>query len=528
MKFAMKLAAVMAFAWGSCLMVHSASAQAPGSDLKIALSSAPSSLDPHFAAIAPNIAMSAHFFDALVNVDPAGRFIPGLALSWTQLDATTFEFKLRAGVKFHDGSEFGAEDVVYSLDRPSRVVNSPGPFTSYTKMIASVQVVGPLVLRIKTVEPYAPLPADLSTVYIVSRKAAAQATTEDFNTGKAVVGTGPYKFASHKRGESVSMVRNHDYWGEKAAFENAMFRMITSDSARHAALLAGDVDLIENVPPADMPKLKTDPRFQVRERSSWRTLFLQLNHGAPERSPHFTDKSGNPLESNPLKDIRVRQALSKGLNRPALVQGALEGFAKPAAQIVAEGLIGFNSSLQVEPADVPAARRLLAQAGYPNGFGITLAAPNNRYIRDEEVVQTIAQLWSRIGVQVKVVTMPMATYVPKMRSGEFGAALLGWGALGGDFGLRTLLGSIDPAKGWGTWNWGRYSNPELDSAIMAAFTAPTPMRRHEAAQHAMALAMKDHAALPTHYQLASWAMRKDLDYVGRVDEFTFAHQVKMK
>jgi len=503
-------------------------AQSAVAELKIGLSSEPSSLDPHFAAVAANLALSSHFFDALVNVDPAGAYVPGLALSWAQLDATTFEFKLRPGVKFHDGSAFTAEDVVFSLERPAKVLNSPGPFTSYTKMIASMQIVNPLTLRIKTSEPYAPLIGDLSSVYIVSRKAAAAATTEDFNSGKAAVGTGPFRFAAYKRGESITMARNADYWGEKAAFEKVTARIITSDPARLAALLSGDVDMIESVPPADMPKLKADAKFAVKQRATWRTLFLQLNHAAADNSPNFTDKSGTPLEHNPLKDVRVREALSKGLNRQALVKAALDGFAMPAAQIIGVGLVGYNAEAKLEAYDPEGARKLLAEAGYPNGFAITLAAPNNRYINDDEVAQAVAQLWSRIGIQAKVVTMPMTTYVPKMRNGEFGAALLGWGTMGADFGLRTLLGSIDPAKGWGGWNWGKYSNPKLDELVMGALTAPSAAKRQETAQRAMALAMKDYAALPTHYQLATWGMRANLDYAGRIDEFTFAHQVKPK
>ena len=222
----------------------------------------------------------------------------------------------------------------------------------------------------------------------------------------------------------------------------------------------------------------------------------------------------------------MRQALSKGLNRQGLVQTTLEGFAAPAAQIVAPGISGFNPSLQPEPYDAEGARRLLAEAGYPNGFGMVLAVPNNRYINDDQVGQTVGQMWSRIGVQVKLEAMPMSTYVPKMKSGEFGAALLGWGTMGADFGLRTLLGTIDPAKGWGAWNWGHYSNPAVDAGAAAALGATDPSRRDALAREAMTLALKDYAVLPTHYQLASWAMRKGLSYPGRIDEFTFAHLVK--
>ena len=504
-----------------------APAAVQAAELKIGQSTDPSSLDPHFAAVASNIAVSAHFFDALVNVDPAGRYVPGLAVSWNPVDATTWEFKLRPGVKFHDGSELTADDVVFSLERPAKVLNSPGPFTSYTKMIASMQVVNPLTLRIKTSEPYAPLPGDLSSVYIVSKKAAANASTEDFNTGKALVGTGPFSFGAFKRGESITMNRHAAYWGEKSPWDKVTLRFITADPARVAALLSGDVDIIEAVPPADMPRLKADSKLSIKQRPTWRTLFLHLNHAAAGKSAWFTDKAGQPLEQNPLKDIRVREALSKGLNRQGLVQVALDGFATPAAQLIGIGLVGFNPNLKgTDGYDPEGAKKLLAEAGYPNGFGITLAAPNNRYINDEQVAQAVAQLWSRIGVQTKVVTMPMATYVPKMRNGEFGAAMLGWGTMGADFGLRTLLGSIDPAKGWGGWNWGKYSNPKVDALVHTALTAPDTAHRHDAAQQAMALAMKDYAALPTHYQLATWAMRPGLNYVGRIDEFTIANQVK--
>lgn len=499
-----------------------------GGELKIALSYDPSSLDPHFAATAGNITVSSHFFDCLVHVDASGKYVPGLALSWRAVDPTTWEIKLRPGVKFHDGSEFSAEDAAFSLERPAKVLNSPGPFTSYTKSITAIQVVDAHTLRLKTAEPYGPLPGDLSSIFIVSKKAAATASSEDFNSGKALVGTGPYVFAAYKRGESVSMTKHAQYWGDKSAWDKVGIRFITADPARVAALLAGDVDMIEGVPPSDMPRLKLDAKLQVVQRSTWRTLFLHLNHGAADSAAVFTNKAGQPLGKNPLKDVRVREALSKGLSRQALVQTALEGFATPAGQIVAPGIVGYNPDLKIEAYNLDAAKKLLADAGYPNGFGMTLSVPNNRYINDDQVGQTIGQLWSRIGVSVKLEAMPMATYLPKMKNGEFGAALLGWGTMGADFGLRTLLGTPDAAKGWGGWNWGKYSNKQLDELIQASLASTDPVKRDENGRAAMALAIKDHAVIPTHYQLATWAMKKGITYPGRLDEFTFAQQVKPK
>jgi peptide/nickel transport system substrate-binding protein len=523
-----RLVVSLAAAAAVCLAAAPAVQAQPkaGGELKIALSYDPSSLDPHFAATAGNVTVSSHFFDCLVNVEPGGKYVPGLAVGWRAVEPTTWEIKLRKDVKFSDGSDFTADDVQFSLERPAKIVNSPGPFTSYTKAITAIQVVDAYTLRLKTAEPYGPLPGDLSSIFIVSKKAAANASTEDFNSGKAMVGTGPYVFASYKRGEGVTMTKNPHYWGEKSAWDKVSIRFITADPARVAALLSGDVDMIEGVPPSDMPRLKADPKLQVQQRTTWRTLFLHLNHGAADSSAMFTTKAGQPLGKNPLKDLRVREALSKGLNRQALVQTALEGFGTPAAQIVAPGIVGFNAGLKVEAADVEGAKRLLADAGYPDGFGITLAVPNNRYINDDQIGQTVGQLWGRIGVKVKLEAMPMATYVPKMKNGEFGAALLGWGTMGADFGLRTLVGTPDATKGWGTWNWGRYSNRHVDELVHAALGSTDPHKRDEIAREAMGAAIKDYAVLPTHYQYASWAMKKGLSYPGRIDEFTFAHQVR--
>ncbi|MES2948569.1 MAG: ABC transporter substrate-binding protein [Pseudomonadota bacterium] len=497
-----------------------------GGELKIALSYDPSSLDPHFASTAGNVTLSSHFFDCLVHIDANGKYVPGLAVSWRAVDSTTWEIRLRKDVKFHDGTDFTAEDVQFSLERPAKVLNSPGPFTSYTKSITGIQIVDSHTVRLKTAEPYGPLPGDLASIFVVSKKTSANASTEDFNSGKAMVGTGPYLFRGYKRGDNVTMAKNPAYWGEPSAWDKVTVRFVTAEAARVAALLAGDVDIIEGVPPSDMARLKSDARIQVSQRTTWRTLFLHLNHSAADSAAVFTAKGGGSLGKNPLKDVRVREALSKGLNRPALVQAALDGFAAPAAQIVAPGIVGFNPALKVEAYDPEGAKKLLAEAGYPNGFGITLAVPNNRYVNDNQVGQTVGQLWSRIGVQIKLDAMPMSTYVPKMKSGEFGAALLGWGTMGADFGMRALLGSTDPAKGWGTWNWGGYSNKAVDELVLAALASTDPAKRDANARDAMTVALKDYAVLPTHYQFASWAMKKGLQYPGRIDEFTFAHFVK--
>lgn len=501
------------------------SGSAHAAALRIGLAAEVSTLDPHYLNIAPNVAFSSHLFDALVHVDHNGGLVPGLATGWRAVDATTWEVKLRQGVKFHDGSDFTADDVVFSLDRPATLKNSPGPFTSYTRQIAGKQVVDAHTLRLKTTTPYGPLPLDLSTIYIVSKKAAQNATTEDFNSGKVLVGTGPFRFGSFRPGESIDLIRNDSYWGGKAAWDKVSFRMIGSDASRLAALMAGDVDAIENVPTADLAKLKSQSKFTLAQRTSWRTIFWHMDQSSSV-TRFVTDKAGKPLAANPLRDIRVRQALSKAINRPALTERIMEGLAVPASNIVSPGILGYNTTLKPEAFDPEGAKKLLAEAGYPNGFAMTLHGPKGRYINDEKVVQAVAQFFNRVGIQAKVETLPLSVYFGRARSGEFSMAMLGWGTLAGDFGLRTLVGTPNQETGWGSWNWGKYSNKAVDELVRSSLASVDEAKRADFARQAAAVALKDYAVIPMHHQTATWAMRKGLKYTARVDEFTFAHQFR--
>lgn len=514
---------------GTALLVANllamAAPAATAAELKIGLAADVSSLDPHYLNIAPNISLASHLFDTLVLVDANGKLVPGLATSWRAVDDTTWEFKLRRGVKFHDGSEMTADDVLFSLDRPATLTASPGPFTSYTRQIVAKKAVDPYTVQLKTATPYGPLPLDMSSIFIVSKKAAQNAGTEDFNNGSALVGTGPFRFAAFARGDRVDMTRNDQYWGDKPAWDKVSMRIITASAPRLAALLAGDVDLIETVPTADLARLKTNPKFTLEQKTSWRTLFWHVDQQA-RRSPFVTDRAGKPLDKNPLADMRVRLAMSKAIDRKALTARTMEGLALPASNIVAPGIFGYNDALKVEAYDPEGAKKLLAEAGYPEGFGLTLHGPNNRYINDERIVQTVAQFFSRIGIVTKVQTLPLSVYFTKARAGEFSVALLGWGTLAADFGLRTLVGTPNANTGWGTWNWGRYSNPKVDELVKSALSSVDTDKRESHARDAAAIALQEVAVIPLHHQVASWAMRRGLSYGGRVDEFTFAYQVR--
>lgn len=495
---------------------------AQAEDLRIGLAADVTSMDPHWNNAGPNNAIALHIFESLVFMDKNARYIPGLALSWKPIDATTWEIKLRPNVKWHDGSPFTSEDVKASLQRPEKLTNAPGSFTSYTKPIARIDTPDPLTVRLTmNVRNYANLANDLNSVPIMPKRIAATLSQTDFDSGKAMIGTGPFKFVRFARGSEIVMERNPNYWGPKPEWDRAVFRIITDSGARTSALLAGDVDVIESVPSADVAKLKKDARFRIEQQVSWRTIFWQMDQWR-DNSPYVTDRAGKPLGKNPFKDARVRAAISHALNRDAIVSRIMEGLAVPASSIVSPQIFGHPGT-KPDAYDPQRAKQLLAQAGYPDGFGLTLHATNNRYLNDAQVAQATASMLTRIGIQTKVETMPVAAYFTRARQGDFSFQMLGWGSAAADVALRSITGTPDPKTGYGTWNWGRYSNPQLDKLIETSLTTiSSDKAREENARTAAKFALADHAIIPSHSQLAMWAMRKGVRYEARTDEWSLA------
>ena len=418
---------------------------------------------------------------------------------------------------------------MFSLQRPATLTASPGPFTGFVKPITARKIVDPWTIQLKTAAPYAMLPYDLDSIFIVSKKAAAGAATGDFDSGKAAAGTGPYKLLRFARGDRIELARNDAYWGAQggkpAAWDKVTLRILPADTARIAALLAGDVDAIENIPSADLTRLKANPNFRLEQKVSWRTLFLHMDQYR-DHPPHLSDKSGRPLAKNPFKDARVRLALSKAINRRAMVERVMEGHAIAAGNLVSPPVFGHADALKPEAYDPQAAKKLLAEAGYPDGFALTLHAPNDRYVNDEQVAQAVAQMLARIGIHTKVETMPASVYFAKARAGEFAFALLGWGSFSGDLALRALLATPNAETGYGAWNWGRYSNPKVDALLLQGFATLEEKKREALAREAATLALKDVPVILLHHQLASWAMKKGIAYSPRTDEYTYAHDFR--
>jgi peptide/nickel transport system substrate-binding protein len=499
----------------------------PAADLSIALGGDVTSMDPHFHNLTPNNNVGAHIFDTLVMKEAGGRIKPGLAESWRAVDDLTWEFKLRKGVKFHDGSDFTAADVVFSLDRIPNVPNSPSPFTTYTKQVTEKIVVDPWTLRLKSAAPYPQMPNDMSTVLVVSAKAAANATTDDFNTGKAAVGTGPFKFVRWKKGDRIELARNDAWWGGKSAWDRVTFRVITSDPTRVASLLAGEVRAIENVPTNDLAKLAANKDLSLYRTVSVRLMYLHMDT-AREKTPFATDKAGKPLEKNPLRDVRVRRAMSKAINRQALVDRIMEGAAVATGQLMPEKFFGHTPAMKTEPYDPDGARKLLAEAGYPDGFGLTLHAPNNRYVNDEQIAQAIAQMLTKIGIQTRVDAMPASVFFSRGSKLEFSFLLAGWGAetMEASSPLKALLATFSKDKGMGAANRGRYSNPKMDTALEQALATVNDAQREKLLQQATEIAIGDLGIIPLYHQHNLWATRRGVTYEARSDERTFAHEFR--
>ncbi|MGA2548754.1 MAG: ABC transporter substrate-binding protein [Burkholderiaceae bacterium] len=498
-------------------------AAAHADTLRIGLSADVTSMDPHWNNSGPNVAVSAHIFDPLTLTDRNGRLIPGLATRWRTIDPLTWEFTLREGVKFHDGSDFTAEDVVFSLERPNTLTGSPGPFTPFVKTIVSTEIVDAHTVRVKTASPYVLLPYDLNAIFIVSRKAADKATPADFDNGRAAIGTGPFALESFQRGDRIELRRNPGYWGGKASWEHVTLRLLTAGAPRMAALLSDDVDVIEYVPTADASRLRSDPRFKLEQQVSWRTLFWHMDQFR-DVTPDVSDRSGKPLARNPFKDARVRLAISKAINRDQLVRRIMENLAVPASNLVAPGIFGYNPEIPVDAYDPEGAKALLAQAGYPDGFRLVLHAPKERYVNDVKVAEAVAGMLSRVGILSQVAVEPWVAYLPKARAGSYSFALIGWGSTLGDNTIKAHLATPNSAKGYGSWNMGKSSQPELDAMLDHDFQIFDEADREKSTRAMMSFGLRNRPVIVMYHQMVSWAMKQGISYPGRVDEFTLAQQ----
>jgi peptide/nickel transport system substrate-binding protein len=502
---------------------------AVAADLKIGVGSEVTTLDPHFFHLTPNTEIDKLIYSGLITQDANLKVVPDLAASWRTTDPTHWEFKLRPGVKWQDGSPLTADDVVFSYQRARNVPNSPGSFLQFLKHVKTTTATDDHTVVVETDQPDPILLNEILNVWIVSRKSAENATTADYNSRKAAVGTGPYRVVEWVPGDHITLERFDEYFGPKPDWQRVTYKPITSDASRVAALLSGDVDLINNVPGNDVATLKANPKVTLGTMESNRCYFWTLDVDR-DASPQITDADGKPMTKNPLKDERVRRAMSMAIDRAALVSKVMQGQAVEAAQFNPQGTPGTSAKMKPVAYDLAGAKKLLAEAGYANGFGVVVNSSNDRYPNDAQVNQAVAQMWSRLGLKTSVNAVPKAIYFPRVVKLEYSVSMAGNSTDTGEplSQLQYLLGTYNPAKGMGAGNSGRYSDPKFDAIIDKAAMTLDDGKRNALLAEAYEYAIGQQVVvIPMLFPITTWAMRKGIVYNGFPQETTVASLVHL-
>ncbi|WP_108659596.1 ABC transporter substrate-binding protein [Acuticoccus kandeliae] len=500
---------------------------ASAEELTIGMSADVTSMDPHFYNATPNKEISFHVFDTLTFLGADGSVEPWLATSWTPVGDNEWTVKLREGVTFHDGSTFGAEDVVYSLNRLDNVPGAVGGFSSLISAVSEVTAVDDTTVKITTSAPSPNLPISFTAIAMVPSENEGKGP-DRYNAGEAMIGTGPYKFVSFTPGESIKLTANTDWWGGEVPWSEVEFRILSNVAARTTSLLSGDVDVVEMPAATDLERLKNDPKVNVVTAPALRLAFINPIQAIDPAGIQVTGPDGAPIEPTPLTDIRVRQAMSLAINREGLADRIMQGTGSVTGQMMPEGIYSFVPGYKIPEYDPEKARALMAEAGFGDGFSLTLMAANDRVPYNVEVAQAIAQLWSRIGIKTTVNGVPTSVY-SREAGGQLIPVYLGsWGNSSMEVGtsLTGLLRTSDPEHSLGTYNWGKYSNPAFDAKLDEAIATMDGAAREKLLQEATVMALDDYAILPLYHLTNLWAMRSDLTYPPRPDAMTFAWLVK--
>ncbi|MEM6460881.1 MAG: ABC transporter substrate-binding protein [Pseudomonadota bacterium] len=499
---------------------------AQSEELTIALTGEPLSIDPHFHNGPGGHMTARHVFERLIDVDSDGQMKPGLALSWEPENETTWVFNLRPDVKFHDGSDFDAEDVIATIERIPDV--NSGAFNPYIRGITSVTARDPLTLVFETEGANPTLPGNMSLVNIIPSE-LKDATTEDFVSGEAMIGTGPYKFEDYRRSQAYTLTRNEDYWGDKPEWETVTFRYITDGGARIAALLAGEVDFIQNPPALEADAIRNNDGTQIFSAPTYRVYFVNFDLNR-DVSTFATDANGDPLPANPLLDERVRKAIASVIDRQILVDRVMNGFGQPVEQMASEQTFGHKAGLGIETVSMEEAKALLAEAGYPDGFNITIHAPTDTISGSPGLAQGISSMLARIGIRAEVATSPWAVYYPEVMKDDgpgYSAWMMSWGNNSGDSmdSLQSLLHSRAPDLNLGAQNQSRFSNPEFDALVQKALVEVDADTREALQQEAMSILIGETALIPLFTQVAVYGGRDGLVYDPNPRGHIHAHEI---
>lgn len=512
-----------ALAIGAALMGILQPASAAASELKIATHSAYVP-DPHAQWSATLMYFYSQYLGLLTDLDENDKVYLKLAQSLKPLSDNLWEVKLRPGLKFSNGEPLTMKDVAASYARARTL-----PKSTYSGLFVGInefKILDDLTMHIVTSEPYPTIPAMLTQLMIVPKEIAETATAADFASPKANASSGPYKFVQYLPGDRLILERNEHYFGEKARWDRVTFRFIGAGAARVAALLSGDVDLIDNVPPGDVAALKKNPNVSVFSGAASAVNFFVLDSGR-DVTPFITNASGEPIKPNPLKDVRVRRALSLAIDRGLIRDRVMDGFSFVNNQIVRQGFGGFADDLPADKFDLPTAQTLMKEAGFGDGFNMTIHCPEGRYPNGSEICQAAAQFFARLRIKASVEMLPRSIFFSRMTDpeGQRGTFMLfGFGASSG--GEATILQqgihTYDRQRRLGAWNMGRYSNPAIDAIIQKSLVEMDAPKRFALQADAMKKAMEDVAVIPFQSQPVIVATRRNLRYEVQANAYTLA------
>jgi len=471
--------------------------------------------DPQAQSVGINNAALNQVYEPLVGRDVALNLEPGLATSWRAVDTTTWEFKLRQGVKFHDGSPLTAEDVAFSLNRAKAPTSDYRPAVA---SIAEVVIVDPQTIHIKTSAPSPILPHWLTTIFIMSKAWAEKHNAvqpqnfkekEESYASRNANGTGPFMLKERTPDVRTVMVANPNYWDRAKypiTFTELEYQPVRSAATRVAGLMSQKIQVVIDPPVQDIDRIEKEAGLKVIKTAEVRSVFLGFDVARDQLL--YSDVQGK----NPFKDIRVRRAVYQAINNDALQSRIMRGFSQAAGSIIPPGTNGYAAELDTRlPFDLDGAKKLLAEAGYPNGFKMTLECTNNRYINDEAICQAIVPMLARVGITVTLEAKPATQAYAKFLKRDVSFYLLGFGVptLDAEYMMRFLLHS--PQGNNGTWNFGDYSNPRMDALIKAMDQEIDEKKRNEMIAEAIRISRDDIAYIPLHHQVLAWAMASNLD-----------------
>lgn len=488
------------------------------------------SMDPHSLNESLQLTFTANIYDPLVQRDKKLQLVPALATKWTQTTPTVWRFELRKGVQFHDGTPFTADDVLFSFKRAS---GEGSDMNTYTSSFKEVRKIDNYTVEIETTSPFPILPDMLFRVAIMSKKWCEENKAErpvdkrkgiENQASFKANGTGAYRLKERQPGTKTVLVRFPNSWEKpEGNVDEVIFTPIGSAPTRVAALLSGEIDIMEPVPLQDIDRLSSSG-LTVMQGPELRTIFLGMDQKRDELL------SSSIRGKNPFKDKRVRQAFYQAIDIETIKTRVMRNASTPTALMVAPGIRGFVPELNKRlPYDPEAAKKLLADAGYPSGFEVSMNCPTDRYVNDGQICQAVSANLARVGIKINLQAESKLTYFPKILSRNTSFYLLGWTPSTYDsHDALTSLMATPNEKGQGQFNLGAYSNSKLDDLTLKIQAETDQAKRNAMIKEAFQIHSDDIGHIPLHQQALAWAMKKNVSVAQLPDNSMFYKWVTVK